>query len=314
VKHGRNASALAVPILLAIATVTSCTGGGPQAAPGPALPARAAAALGTGVLYVDAGPDPTSTNLWQIDLPSGKALQLTHNPRQYGVSNFHASTAGLVMGDAATSVDVLDALWNGKVIQIGDGNGDAPIINNQGQIANQLDPPDLNKPGGYFSIILRNNAHSLPRVIYRERRFTNLFTIDWSPDGKEMLILESPDSNAYEILYYLTTAGRVVGELRLQGGPLVQWGPQGLALSNDVYARPSPNEVISPSGKVLYRIPGNWMPRCWNPAGNELLVIRQSGAVGLWKMSDPGRVHDLGNLPFGQLSQCSWLSRRAAGT
>jgi hypothetical protein len=56
------------------------------------------------------------------------------------------------------------------------------------------------------------------------------------------------------------------------------------------------------------------MPRCWNPAGNELLVIRQSGAVGLWNMSDPDRVQDLGNLPFGQFSQCAWLSRRAAGT
>jgi hypothetical protein len=96
------------------------------------------------------------------------------------------------MGDAATSVDVLDALWKGKVIQIGDGNGDAPIINNQGQIANQLDPPDLNKPGGYFSIILRNNAYSPPRVIYRERRYTNLFTIDWSLDFRIFGVVRPP--------------------------------------------------------------------------------------------------------------------------
>ncbi len=64
-----------------------------------ALPPGAAAILGRGTLYLDAGNSTFSTNLWRISLPSGQAAQLTRNPRQDGISNFSASPAGLVMGD-----------------------------------------------------------------------------------------------------------------------------------------------------------------------------------------------------------------------
>ncbi len=56
-----------------------------------ALPPGAAAILGSGTLYLDAGNSAFSTNLWRIDLPSGQAAQLTHNPGQDGISNFSAS-------------------------------------------------------------------------------------------------------------------------------------------------------------------------------------------------------------------------------
>jgi hypothetical protein len=274
--HARNAVRLAA-LLLAIAVVTSCTGGGTHAAPGPALSRRDAAMLGTGYLYLLGGQNPISQNLWVITLPSGKTRQLTHNPAQDGVSNFNASPAGIVMGDAATSLDVLDALKNGKAVQIGDGTGDSPIINDQGQIANQLDAYQL-KPGGYYSIILRDGIGGTPHVIYRERQYTNLFTAAWSPDGRDILIRECPNSETYSVVYVLTTSGKVIDRLRLQGAPTISWGQAGLALSSNPYGPPSPDEIISLSGKVLYRIPASWAPMCWNPAGTELLVSYPSGA------------------------------------
>jgi hypothetical protein len=72
-----------------------------------------------------------------------KVSQLTHNPEQDGISNFSASSAGLVMGDAASSVDVLDRLWHGKAIQIGDGSGDDPVINNAGQKDDAVAAPEV---------------------------------------------------------------------------------------------------------------------------------------------------------------------------
>lgn len=60
-----------------------------QPAPGP-VPRKVARRLPTGVFYVLAGPNPDSTNLWQIT-NSGCERQLTHNRRGFGVSDFGAS-------------------------------------------------------------------------------------------------------------------------------------------------------------------------------------------------------------------------------
>jgi len=307
-----NAGIRGAALLGTLAILTSCSGaGGPASGVRAALPPGAAAILGSGTLYLDAGNSAFGTNLWQIDLPSGQAAQLTHNSGQDGISNFSASPAGLVMGDAASSVDVLERLWHGKAVAIGDGSGDAPAINKAGQIAYELDPPGSG--AGVYRILLRDSFTAPPRTIFRESQFEALGLFGWSPDGKELLVWESPENNAYTKYVAITTAGRVVWQFTKSGEGDVSWVPAGLSLGNGMFG-PGPNEILSLSGKVEYTIPGKWEPFCWNPAGTEVIVFRQPHELGLWRLSAPSRVRDLGALPLGGLLECQWLSRPAAGT
>jgi hypothetical protein len=299
-------------LLCTLAILTSCSGADGSAAGAPAaLPQGAAAILGSGTLYLDAGNSAFSTNLWRIDLPSGQATQLTDNPEQDGISNFSASPAGLVMGDAASSVDVLDRLWHGKAIQIGDGSGNAPVINSAGQVAYELDPPGSG--GGVYRILLRDSITASPRTIFRETKFEDLGIFGWSPDGKELLIWESPENNAYTKYVAISAGGRVVWQFTKSGEGDVSWAVAGLSLGNGTFG-PGPNEILSLSGKVKYTIPGGWEPFCWNPAATEMIVFRRPHELGLWRLSAPGRVQDLGALPLGGLLECQWLPRPAAGT
>ena len=213
------------------AVLTSCTGAGGNAAGlrARALPPGAARLLGQGSLYLLAGADPISANLWRVDLPSGRSTQLTFNPRQDGVSNFDASPAGLVMGDARTSVDVLDALAHRKVVQIGDGVGDAPQISASGQVAYEIDAaPPYKGEWKYYRIVLRDGITGAPRTIYRERRYGSLKLAGWSPDGSDIMIDQGPDSGRYEALLIITPDGRVVRRLSV--------------------VRPSPDNLVWGSG------------------------------------------------------------------
>lgn len=299
-------------MLCTLAVLTSCSGAGGSAAGAPAaLPQGAAAVLGSGTLYLDAGSSAFSTNLWRIDLPSGRASQLTHNAAQDGISNFSASPAGLVMGDAASTVDALDRLWHGKAIAIGDGTGSAPVINNAGQIAFELDPPGSR--AGVYRILLRDSITAPPRTIFRESQFGSLGISGWSPDGSELLITESPDSGSYTKYVAITTGGRVVWQFTKNGQGYVNWAATGLSLGNGTF-NPGPNQILSISGKVEYTISGGWEPFCWNPAGTEVIAFRKPNELGLWRLSAPARIKDLGALPLGGLLECQWLSRPAAGT
>jgi hypothetical protein len=314
-----NAGIRSAALVCALAVLTSCTGaGGSVAVAGAALPPGAAAVLGSGTLYLDAGNSAFSANLWRIDLPSGHAAQLTRNREQDGISNFSASPAGLVMGDAASTVDVLDRLWHGKAIQVGDGSGNAPVINDAGQVAYELDPPGSG--AGVYRILLRDSVTGPPRTIFRESRFENLGISGWSPDGRELLIWESPDNEsytpqnkAYTKYVAITTGGRVVWQLTKNGDGDVRWAAAGLSLGNGTFG-PGPNQILTLSGKVEYSIPGGWEPFCWNPAGTEVIAFRHPDDLGLWRLSAPGRVQDLGALPLGGLLECQWLSSPATGT
>ena len=151
------------------------------------------------------------------------------------MSNFDASPAGLVMGDARSSVDVLAALEHRKVVQIGDGVGDGPVISASGQIAYEIDAaPPYKGQWRYYRIVLRDGITGPPRTIYAERRYGNLGLVNWSPDGADIMISQGPDSGRYDALLIINPAGRVVRQLpevRPNPDNLV-WSPAGLAVGN----------------------------------------------------------------------------------
>jgi hypothetical protein len=233
-----------------------------------------------------------------------------------GISNFSASPAGLVLGDARSTVDVLEAWTRGRAVRIGDGLGDGPVINAAGQVAYEIDTaPPYKGIWAYHRLVLRDGVNGAPRTIFRERRYGSFAPVSWSPGGTGIVVGEGPDSGRPTQFLVISPGGQFVRKLiTLRHTPdNLVWGQHGLAIGNGIF-RSGPNEVLSLSGRVKHRLPGGWMPMCWNPPGTELLVFRQPNEVGLWQLAAPGRVRDLGPLPLGGLLECQWLTRPAAGT
>lgn len=93
----------AAPLLAATCSVVACEAaieGAKLSAASAQLPMSPAMAkrLPAGTFYLLAGPDNISSNIWEVT-STGKEAQLTHNDRNFGISNFGGSTAGVVMGD-----------------------------------------------------------------------------------------------------------------------------------------------------------------------------------------------------------------------
>jgi hypothetical protein len=300
----------------ALAGLVSCSPGDPR--PGhtdsAVLSSRAYAALGSGTLYLLLGNQNISANLWQVDVSSGRTRQLTFNRPEYGISNFSASPAGLVMGDAATGVDMTEVMQGGRPRSLGGGIGNSPQISEAGEIAVAADNEQGVRRGPWSRdrILLWPSPTARYHTIYQARP-RNLITISWSPDGRQILAIDGPDDLAFTHLLVVDTRGRVVRRLvTLPGAPdIYAWGPPGLAIGN--FQSPGPNEILSLSGRVLDRLPAGWVAGCWNPAGTTLLVMRRSQRqIGLWRPSRPSRVENLGALP-ARMQECSWISRPAAG-
>jgi len=99
-----------------------------------------------------------------------------------------------------------------------------------------------------------------------------------------ILAVNGPDDEAYTRLFAVNTRGQVVRHFLTIRGPSdgLAWGRYGLAVG---YQIAHPSMVIDMSGRVLARLPGAWIPGCWNPAGTRLLVTAGTGGgsgSGIW--------------------------------
>jgi hypothetical protein len=307
---------IAATACAAVAGMAGCSPGRkPDPGPAAVLPAGASRALGGGALYLLLGNQPISANLWQVVLPGGRTRQLTFNPALDGVSNFNASPAGLVLGDARTTVDLAEVMHGGKPRLLSGGIGDSPQINAAGQVVDVEDGDTGTRHGPYSHdrlLLWDASADSHFRTIYRVPP-GDLASNAWNPAGTLILLTDPPGDLSRTPLVTVNTHGRVVHRLGvLLGAPNVYaWGRYGLAIG---YFGPGPDEVLSLAGRVKARLPAGWVPGCWNPAGTALLVIsRDQRRIGLWRPADPARVQDLGSMRGPAVQECSWTSRPAAG-
>jgi hypothetical protein len=311
----RRSVVIAAVACAALMGLAGCSPGGAAARPAArrVLPAGAGAALGAGTLYLLLGNVAISANLWRVDLGSGRARQLTFNPPQYGVSNFSASTAGLVLGDARSGLDETEIMVRGRPRLLGGGAGDSPQINAAGQIVDAASAEQgvRHGPWSHDRLLYWASPSSPYQTIYQAPP-ENLASIAWNPAGTLILAVNGPD--AYARLFAVNQHGRIVRRfLTVPGFPSgVAWGRYGLAVG---YQTARPSIVVGMSGRALARLPGGWIPQCWNPAGTKLLVTtRDLERIGIWEPASPGEVQDLGRLPGGALQECSWTARPAPGT
>jgi hypothetical protein len=244
------AAAAACAALLGLA---ACSPGGKPSPPAgtAVLPAGAPAALGPGTVYLLLGNQNVSANLWRVDMPGGRARQLTFNPPEDGVSNFNASPAGLVLGDARTTVDLAEVMRGAKPRLLGGGIGDSPQISDAGQIADLASAEQgvSHGPWSRDRLLLWDRPSGPYRTIYQAKP-GNRGTIAWNPAGNRILLINGPDDNAYTRLFIVSPRGQIMRTLvTLPGaGPEeYAWGPYGLAIG---YLSSRPSKILSMSGRV----------------------------------------------------------------
>jgi len=168
-----------------LVVLTACSPGGVSARPASRqLPARANAALGTGTLYLLLGDVAISANLWRIDLDTGRVRQLTFNRPQYGVSNFSASPAGLVLGDARSGVDSTEIMVRGGPQLLSGGVGDSPKISEAGQIVDVASAEQgvRHGPWSHDRLLYWASPSSAYRTMYQVPP-ENLISIAWNRPG-----------------------------------------------------------------------------------------------------------------------------------
>jgi hypothetical protein len=276
------------------------------------LPSEVKAELEQGYFYALAG-NPSSANVWEIDLATSVSRQITTNPENYGVSWMSASLKGVVLADARTGVDVLARFSEGRIVPLREGHAGAPVIAESGQITYVAIPNRVRQNGPQdFRLMLKNGVNDDARVLYEQE--LDLGGSAWGPEN-QVAVVSAPGvrngNGASDIVVLDASTSSVVRRLRpdVRAYGQVVWTASAPVIA--VAAVDGQSKAIGLDGTQT-TIPDGWSPRCWSPAGDKLIVARGAN-VGVWRPTDPGQVRDLGASPVAPLLNCSWLSGRAAG-
>jgi hypothetical protein len=319
---GKRLLLAAAPLLAAACSVVSSRADGAidAAAVSAHLPMSPAMAkrLPAGTFYLLAGPTNISSNIWEVS-STGKETQLTHNGRNFGISNFGASTAGVVMGDGADGADVLAALTAKGPVELTDGgDGDGPAINAAGHISYIRTIFDKNGNTTYDELIVRNSINGPGRVVYKIKvsdGVAGMLDNQWGPNGSIAVLdgghypgRQGPESK-------LVTVSKSGNVTRVRTGVNARlgadvWSEHGGGIAVGVTSGRS--KVIY-SARHEYSLPAGWFPMSWNPAGTRLLIRNYSKRqLGLWSPAKPRSVSVIGatakNVFIGEVI---WLPRPA---
>jgi hypothetical protein len=284
-------------------------------APLPLSPAMAKR-LPAGTFYLLAGTNNISSNIWKVS-STGTETQLTHNGRNFGISNFSASAAGIAMGDGAGGGDVLAALTAKRPIELKNGgDGDGPAINAAGQICYAKTIDDKNANPAYQELIVRTSLNGPARVRYKVKVSDNvagLLENAWGPNGSIVALVgghypgrPGPESE----LVTVSKTGKVTRvrtgvDARLGN---VVWSEHGGGIAVG---------VTSGRGKVIYSatrqysLPAGWFPMSWSPAGSRLLVSNSKRQLGLWSPAKPQSVSVIAATAKSVFGEVIWLPRPA---
>ena len=313
--------ALLVPIIATGCSAAASTlrtpgssAAGPQVAASSAgLPITRALArrLPAGVFYFLTGPNPTSYNIWEI-LNTGNEIGLTHNDPGYGISDFAASPAGIIMADAAGGYDKIARLTSsGAEFLKRNAQGSSPAISASGQIAYVGVYGSKGNAAG-SELMVKKSFNAPARVLTRQK--IDITSEAWGP-GQSLAILTGshypgttgPTPKAIDISRsgktetINTGLGKDLAALlwnEKQGGLAVWgWGKEGKVIDNNAHQ---------------YTLPTGWVPASWNPAGTELLVRKPGKELGLWSTKKPHSVVTIGALPGSpDIAKIVWLAHPA---
>ena len=287
------------------------------AAPGTSsqpLPGGTAAKLPAGAYYLLAGRTLRGLNVWEVG-PGRAVTQLTHNHPGRGIDALAASSAGIILADAADGTDRM-ARWtrhgpawlrhrrHGPYI-----HGSSPDIGGNGTVG-YVTPPSGSGAhrDAQFSIWTQPSFSSRARIVYRQRR--PLDGPVFGPHGQ--IAIEGwtgpQGGRRPSVLIYqhgqVTTLSTGVSAIP----SLVAWGHRAPALA---VAFPADRaELLFPDG-TRRPLPSGWQPLAWNPSGTQLLM-QSNTALGIWSAGSPARVRTVGLITPGmQILQVVWLAHKA---
>jgi hypothetical protein len=274
--------------------------------------------LPAGTFYVLAGPNNISSNIWEVS-STGRETELTHNGRNFGISNFAASTAGVVMGDGAGGPDVLAALTAKGPVELADGgDGDGPAINAAGRICYIRTIFDKNGNTAYNELIVRKTFNGPGRILYKLKVSDNVAGMldnEWGPRGSVAVL----DGGHYpgrpgpgSQLVTVSKAGKVT---RVRTGVdarlgSVVWSEHGAGIAVGVTKGRS--KVIY-SATRKYLLPPGWFPKSWSPKGTRLLVFNYAKhQLGQWSRGKPHTISLIGTTARNDfIGEVIWLPRPA---
>ncbi len=277
-----------------------------QPAPGP-VPRTVVRRLPAGVFYVLAGPNDTSLNLWQVSNSSCER-QLTHNRRGYGVSDFGASPAGVILSEAPTGVDQLARLGPHGPVLLPDGFVSTVGIDPAGRVV-YIRPPTGPGRKNVFQVVVKKSFLSAPHVIYQQK--ASLIVCEWGPK-RHIVTISAADADEHGPMRLLDIGPKGQAAEVRTGLPNLgnaHWGKKtpGIAVTAG-----SLGEFVRLDG-TTERLPQGWHPAGWNPADRELLVWGTGDkALGIWKPTQPGHVSRIGPLPRKVFfAKIVWLAKPA---
>jgi hypothetical protein len=143
------------------------------------------------VFYVQAGPNDDSLNLWQMS-NTGCERQLTHT-RGFGVSDFGASRAGVIMSVSSTGVDQLARLGPHGLVLLPDGVAGSVGIDPAGRVV-CIRPPTGPGRKNVFQVVVKKSFLSAPHVIYQQK--ASLIVCEWGPK-RHIVTISAADANEH---------------------------------------------------------------------------------------------------------------------
>jgi len=277
----------------------------------PPVPQAEASKLGSGFIYLLAGPDPAEENVWVIGDHTER--QLTFGAKNNAISSVGAAAEGIVVSDDQFNADDLakvttrGAWWlpAGRASRLHQGS--CATISARGKIAFVTVPhargyPDDNN----FELRSQDSFTSKSVIIYTSR--PPLSDPVFGP-ANQIAFIRQPRISDYNSTTVIVRSAdghlRVVKTGFADPDSLV-WSAKAPDLV--VAAWPLKAEAISNGGRRKL-LPAGWFPMAWNPAGTELLAASRT-SIGLWSPASPETVHIIGLLSPGvEVGIASWVKK-----
>jgi hypothetical protein len=287
-------------------------------------------------LWLLAGPNPTSANVFRVKIDGGAIAQETHNKAKFGVSRLSASETGVAVANASDGTDRLGMLDNGRFVPLNLGDPATmreytPAISPDGAIAfvravypprspspepsARTEPPVVvtPRPGSEepsWEIVVRSPHDGSLRVLHHGT--VSVTAPVWGPDGA-LAYLEIPYARGKPpraTVHVLDRAGQEIRSYdvnRESSGAWLVWGT----------ATRTPLALADTNWGILFdmqtgaqtALPAQWTPQCWSPDGSSMLVARGT-QLGLVRADRPAQATELGRFPSGNLYGCSWVPDR----
>jgi hypothetical protein len=282
--------------------------------PLPPVPHAVARKLGTGFIYVTAGPDQEDQNVWVIH--HGSERQLTFGSKKNGVTSAGAAAAGIIASDNQFNADDLGkvtvrGIWwlpTGRSTRLHQGS--SATISAGGEIAFIAVPDALGyRDSKNFELRVQDSFTSESRIIYASP--TPLSDPVFGPAHQIAFIWQPKASDYTSTTVMVRSANGHVRSIKtgFANAQSLVWS----ASAPDLVAATWPLKAVAIGRHgARTRLPDGWFPMAWNPLGTRLLVASKT-EIGFWKPSRPATVRVIGPLSPGvEVGTATWLKHRAS--